>query len=169
MPTWTPLVGKNFTTGQFRDYAHTLALTHWRPQFVVLHNTSEPRLSEWHSHPGTERMRNLESYYRDDQHWSAGPHLFVADDFIWVFSPLTGPGVHAPSWNAISLGIEMGGNTRKRHSIPVRARTSNTTPSARSRRFARCTGSTHRPCNCTRKTRRPLTRSARASMSQRPR
>ena len=44
-------------------------------------------------------MRNLEAYYRDEQDWSAGPHLFVADDLIWVFTPLRTSWVHSPSWD----------------------------------------------------------------------
>jgi len=54
-------------------------------------------------------MRNLEAYYRDEQDWSAGPHLFVAGDLIWVFTPLTTSWMHLPCWNAISWGIEMVG------------------------------------------------------------
>ena len=55
-------------------------------------------------------MQNLQHYYRDTQHWSAGPHLFIADDLIWVFTPLDTPGVHSPSWNAISWGVELVGD-----------------------------------------------------------
>lgn len=55
-------------------------------------------------------MKNLESYYRDTMKWSAGPHLFMADDLIWVFTPVTVPGVHSPSWNLISWGVEMVGD-----------------------------------------------------------
>ena len=55
-------------------------------------------------------MLNFQTYCRDTQHWSAGPHLFVADDVIWVFTPLNTPGVHAPSWNAISWGVELVGD-----------------------------------------------------------
>jgi len=55
-------------------------------------------------------MRNLEDFYRNVQQWSAGPHLFVADDLIWVFTPLTVPGVHSPSWNSIAWGVEMVGD-----------------------------------------------------------
>jgi hypothetical protein len=55
-------------------------------------------------------MKNLESFYRDTQHWSAGPHLFVADDLIWAFPPLTTSGVHSPSWNSMSWGVEMVGD-----------------------------------------------------------
>lgn len=55
-------------------------------------------------------MRNLEHYYRDIQGWSGGPHLFVDDLKIWAFTPLTVPGVHTPSWNSISWGVEMVGD-----------------------------------------------------------
>ena len=109
MAQWKGIVGRGFRPQEFKDYVATLSFGDWRPQFAVVHNTSEPRLTQWHSHPGEERMRNLECYYREQQKWSGGPHLFVADDLIWVFSPLTGPGVHTPSWNAISWGIEMVG------------------------------------------------------------
>ena len=109
MPAWKGIVGRGFRAGEFKEYVATLRFADWRPQFAVVHNTSAPRLSQWHSHPGEVRMRNLQSYYRDQQRWSAGPHLFVADDRIWVFTPLTTSGVHSPSWNAVSWGIEMVG------------------------------------------------------------
>ncbi|HEY5792574.1 MAG TPA: peptidoglycan-binding domain-containing protein [Chthoniobacterales bacterium] len=41
--------------------------------------------------------------------WPAGPHLFIADDLIWVFTPLTTSGVHSPSWNNIAWGVELVG------------------------------------------------------------
>ena len=109
MALWKDIVGRGFSQEDFSAYISTLTLTNWRPQFVVVHNTSIPRLSEWHAVPGDQRMRNLEHYYRDEKNWSAGPHLFVADDLIWAFTPLTTSGVHSPSWNAISWGIEMVG------------------------------------------------------------
>lgn len=109
MPSWKGIVGKGFRQQDFKNYVATLQFSGWRPQFVVVHNTSEPRLSQWHSTPGEQRMLNLQSYYRDEQHWSAGPHLFIADDLIWVFTPLTTSGVHSPSWNGISWGVEMVG------------------------------------------------------------
>jgi hypothetical protein len=109
MATWKGIIGKGFRPTEFAAYVSTLTFGEWRPQFVVVHNTSAPRLSQWHSTPGEQRMRNLEHFYRDEQKWSAGPHLFVADDLIWVFTPLTLSGVHSPSWNGIAWGIEMVG------------------------------------------------------------
>lgn len=55
-------------------------------------------------------MQNLQSYYRDTMKWSGGPHLFVADDLVWAFTPLTVPGVHSPSWNNVSWGVELVGD-----------------------------------------------------------
>jgi hypothetical protein len=110
MPTWKGIVGKSFTAADFATYVQTVQLLSWRPQFVVLHNTYIPTLADWHNIPGEQRMLNLQTYYRDTQHWSAGPHLFVADDLIWVFTPLDTPGVHSPSWNAISWGVELVGD-----------------------------------------------------------
>ena len=110
MPIWKGIIGEGFTSDKFSDYVQTVRLTTWRPQFVVLHNTYIPTLADWHKIPGKWRMLNFQAYYRDTQHWSAGPHLFVADDLIWVFTPLDVPGVHSPSWNAISWGVELVGD-----------------------------------------------------------
>jgi N-acetylmuramoyl-L-alanine amidase-like protein len=110
MSNWKGIVGQGFDRAGFAAYVSTLTLSTWRPQFVVLHNTAVPTLAQWHSVPGAQRMKNLESFYRDTQHWSAGPHLFVADDLIWAFTPLTTSGVHSPSWNSMSWGVEMVGD-----------------------------------------------------------
>jgi hypothetical protein len=110
MPAWKGAVAKGFTPDAFDAYVRQLTFGLWRPEFVVLHNTSVPRLADWHKVSGPARMRGFVGYYRDEQHWSAGPHLFVADDSIWVFTPLTTSGIHAPSWNAVSWGVEMVGD-----------------------------------------------------------
>jgi hypothetical protein len=110
MPVWKGIVGQGFTAGDFEAYVAGLVFTGWRPSFVVLHNTGIPTFADWHKVSGNLRMQNLQSYYRDTQHWSAGPHLFVADDLIWVFTPLTVPGVHSPSWNSVSFGVELVGD-----------------------------------------------------------
>ena len=110
MPPWKGIVGQGFTAPDFKDYVTTVEFDAWQPQFVVLHNTQVPKLADWHKVPGEQQMEALQSYYRDTQHWSAGPHLFVADDLIWVFTPLNTPGVHSPSWNAISWGVELIGD-----------------------------------------------------------
>jgi hypothetical protein len=110
MPPWKGIVGRGFTAVDFQQYVRTVRLNAWRPQFVVVHNTQRPTLAEWRQKPGEEHMRDLENYYRDTMHWSAGPHLFVADDLIWVLTPLDTAGVHSPSWNAVSWGVELIGD-----------------------------------------------------------
>lgn len=110
MPEWKGIVGKGFTAEAFEQYVSGLSFSTWRPQFVVVHNTGNPSFAQWHGTPGAQRMKNLEHYYRNQQNWSAGPHLFIADDLIWVFTPLTLSGVHSPSWNGVAWGVEMVGN-----------------------------------------------------------
>jgi hypothetical protein len=110
MAQWKGIVGKSFTPAAFAAYVAQQKFDQWRPQFVVLHNTASPKLAQWHSVPGEQRMKNLEDFYKNKQGWSAGPHLFVADDLIWVFTPLTVTGVHSPSWNNVAWGVEMVGD-----------------------------------------------------------
>lgn len=111
MARWKGIVGKGFDPDDFANYVAGLRWASWRPHFCVLHHTGAPTLAEWLAGPpAAVRMRNLEHYYRDELGWSAGPHLFVAPDLIWVFTPLTVPGVHSPSWNLLSWGIEMVGD-----------------------------------------------------------
>jgi hypothetical protein len=113
MSHWKGIVGRSFSPEAFNAYVAALGPAPNWVKFVVLHNTAEPTIAEWHSVEGRRRMQNLETYYRETLHWSAGPHLFCADDLIWVFTPLTEPGVHSPSWNRCSLGVEMVGDFSK--------------------------------------------------------
>ena len=112
-----PAVKKAFTQEQFRAYAQGLTWAGWRPSLIVWHNTAAPTLGQWKATaasdraagrlPGITRINNLDRYFRVERGWSGAPHLFIADDLIWVFNPLTAAGVHSPSWNSRSLGFEM--------------------------------------------------------------
>lgn len=109
--TWTPIVGRGFTVLEFEAHVASLAFTGWQPKFVVVHNTSAPDAKlyrQWQTRSGwtgEQWLRNLESYYRG-MGWKAGPHLFVAPDRIWAFTPLTSPGTHSPAWNSRTWGVE---------------------------------------------------------------
>jgi hypothetical protein len=109
---WKGIVAQNFTPDEFRQYVTGLTFDEWVPTFITLHHTAEPSLADRPNGFNERSMRALESFYRDEQGWSAGPHLFVDDQSagIWVFTPLTTPGVHAKSFNSHSLGLEMLGN-----------------------------------------------------------
>ena len=107
------IVGRRFTPTEFRQYVKSLDFSTWHPQFVVLHNTFLPKLAEWrglNDEQKLQKLRGLSEYYGATQHWSAGPHLFIDQEGIWVFSPLTRPGVHSPSWNQVSIGADMVGD-----------------------------------------------------------
>jgi len=112
MGTWKGIIGASFTPAAFDQYVHRLTWLAWRPSFVVLHNTSVPSLAQRPTGFSQQQMLGLETYYRDVQGWNAGPHLFIDDRLIWVFTPLTVSGVHSPSWNKLALGVEMLGEYR---------------------------------------------------------
>jgi hypothetical protein len=107
MTQWKPIVGLTFDPLSFDVYCKSLTWATWRPSFIVVHNTSVPTLAMRPDGFTSQHIQNLVGYYRDKQGWSAGPHLFIDDHQIWVFTPLTTTGRHSPSWNALSIGIEM--------------------------------------------------------------
>lgn len=119
---WKPIVGRSFATvADFAAYVDTVQFGLWRPRFIVVHNTGAPDLATYEKHftrpvPITDEqwMQNLVGYYRDPQPgkgpWSAGPHLFVTPRSICAFTPLNTDGVHTPSWNKISWGVETVGD-----------------------------------------------------------
>ena len=110
---WKGIIGIRFSPNDFDEYLSHLTLSSWRPQFVVVHNTSSPTLAQRPKGFTPAHIQNLVSFYRDQQGWSAGPHCFVDQNGIWVFTPLTTPGVHSPSWNSISWGVETLGEYMK--------------------------------------------------------
>ena len=113
MPEWKGIVGTAFSPDDFDTYCHGLQWSAWRPSFIVVHNTQIPSLAQRKSGLSKQHILDLEKFYRDTQKWKAGPHLFVDDKQIWVFTPLTVSGTHSPSWNKVALGVEMLGDFEK--------------------------------------------------------
>jgi hypothetical protein len=116
---WKGWRGIGFTPADFITYVGSLRWVSWRPSLVVVHNTENPTLERWHEIGGTQYMKNLEKYYRDTMGWSAGPHLFIDDAVIWVGTPLTVSGVHSPSWNGVSFGVETVGDYAREPLLPA--------------------------------------------------
>jgi len=110
MPDWKGIDGNSFSPEEFDNYCHALRWSAWRPSFIVLHNTGAPSLGQRPNGFTKQHILNLETYYRDQQHWKSGPHLFIDDLQIWTFTPLTVSGTHSPSWNKVALGFEMLGD-----------------------------------------------------------
>lgn len=77
---------------------------------ITLHHTGTPSLGQRPHGFRLQHMRNLQHFYQNERGWSAGPHLFVDDDQIFGLSSLERRGVHAVSFNATHIGIEVLGN-----------------------------------------------------------
>jgi hypothetical protein len=107
---WKGIVARSCSPDGFDAYVLTQSWTSWKPSFIALHNTAAPSLAQRPNGLTLQHIRNLEGYYRDDRGWPSGPHLFIDDHQIWVFTPLTTPGTHSPSWNSSAIGIEMLGD-----------------------------------------------------------
>jgi len=113
MSNWKGIVGASFSPDAFDKYCHSLQWLAWRPSFVTLHNTAVPSLAQRPAGLSHQHILNLQAYYRDTCGWRAGPHLFIDDHQIWVFTPLTLSGVHSPCFNKVALGVEMLGDYAK--------------------------------------------------------
>lgn len=109
------IVGRGFTLPELALHLAALPRTGWSPRFVVVHNTAPPDLrmyAQWvagKKWTGEQWMINLSHFYAG-KGWSGGPHLFVTPDKIWALTPLSVPGVHSPSWNRVSAGVETVGD-----------------------------------------------------------
>lgn len=107
MSAWPTIPAKGLTLPELQAHIDKMKFDKWRPNGMVVHNTGIPSLKQWHQVDGPTRIKNLTNYFRNQRGWTSGPHAFVADDFVWLFTPFNMPGTHSPSWNGTKLGIEM--------------------------------------------------------------
>lgn len=103
------ILNKAYFPDEFTSYLQTLKWPSWKPSLVVIHHCAAPSLAQRPNGFLSQHMLNLQDFY-ESKGWSAGPHLFTDDDQIWTFSPMTSRGVHAVSFNATGIGIEMLGD-----------------------------------------------------------
>lgn len=114
--TWTQIVNRAFKVEELESYIHSIPFNDFKPSLIVWHNTAAPTLAQWLDSekkdiaegrtPGQARILNLQDYFKS-RGWSSGPHAFIAPDYIWAFTPFNKKGTHSPSWNGISIGLEM--------------------------------------------------------------
>jgi hypothetical protein len=129
-------VGRALTLAEFASYVASYSFGPIPPDFIVLHHTAVPSASwarypsglVWDANEGglneaqikAKRLRQLDSimrYYRDSKGWTAGPHLFIDDRWIYLFTPMNMVGIHAAQGNGwrdrtglhYSVGIEIVG------------------------------------------------------------
>lgn len=128
-------IGKGLSLDAFHAYVQTYRFGSVPPDYVVLHHTAIPSASwakyptgaVWDAHEAgmheqqiyDKRKRQLDAlmrYYCDTLGWSAGPHLFIDERYIWLFTPMYEVGVHAKQGNSYrdrsrrlhySIGIEV--------------------------------------------------------------
>lgn len=125
------IVGRVMTADEFVHYVENLDFSPPLPKRIFLHHTWRPTREQWR---GMGSLLAMKDYYErqlwtDDQGrlhegWTAGPHLFIADDGIWLFSDLRWDGVGVYGHNHRSRHIEMVGNYD--HQLPRGATLENT-------------------------------------------
>ncbi len=125
-------IGKGLKSAEFAAYVQTYNFGSQPPTFVVLHHTSIPdtmharvRHGSWDAGETgmdeaqiyAKRQRQLTgiwNYYQQQLGWDRGPHLFIDDRWIWLFTPMYYQGIHAAEGNGMphsySIGIEVIGH-----------------------------------------------------------
>lgn len=104
--------GKHYTLFEVYEMLSKMLPVPW-VELVVVHNTAMPNIKQWQSTPGgsPQRIKNLAHYYENQRKWAAGPHAFIPPEGgVFWGTPLTETGVHSPSWNAKSWGVELAGD-----------------------------------------------------------
>lgn len=109
--------GRVMTAQEFVRYVEELEFPAPLPTRIFLHHTWKPTRSDWR---GYDTILAMKRYYerqlwkdsqgRIHEGWNAGPHLFIADDGIWLFSDLRYDGVGVYGQNYRSRHVEMVGN-----------------------------------------------------------
>jgi hypothetical protein len=100
------IINKLLSVAEFKDYVRGFDFGPLMPDKLVIHHTWKPTKADW---KGQRSIMGLKGYY-EKKGWSAGPHLFVAEDGIWLFSPMNHDGIHVGSLNHLSIGMEVVGD-----------------------------------------------------------
>jgi len=103
------IINRRLDLHEFRDYIASYNFGAEKPNKLVIHHTWRPTHDKW---GGERSIEGLRRYY-EGKGWPAGPHLFVADDGIWLFSPMNKDGIHTSKLNSRSIGIEVVGDYDK--------------------------------------------------------
>lgn len=110
---YPPMIGRVLSVAEWRSYIASYDFGPIAPTRLVLHHTYRPDETQWR---GLASMRGMQGYYAG-LGWSAAPHIYVAPDGIWLFTPMREVGIHAGLGNQgitnstwwYSIGLEMVG------------------------------------------------------------
>jgi hypothetical protein len=76
---------------------------------IVIHHTFKPNKADWATVGWHGRKENMRQYYQG-LGWESGPHLFVSDEGIGLFSPLSARGTGVTDNNTDTIHIEIVGD-----------------------------------------------------------
>lgn len=100
------IINRKLSLSDFKAYISSFNFAPLSPSKIVLHHTWKPTVDQWQ---GQRSINGLKSFY-ERKGWSAGPHLFIGEDGIWLFTPMNTIGIHAGVGNTKSIGIEVVGD-----------------------------------------------------------
>jgi len=110
------ILAKKYSIAEFKDYVEKFNFGKIPPDKIVLHHTWKPTKATW---KGEVTLFGIKNYY-EKKGWKSGPHLFIADDGIWLFTSMYDVGTHAGAGNSTrskwgrlkgySIGIEVVGD-----------------------------------------------------------
>jgi len=100
------IINKCLSKEEFKDYIFRYNFGSLPANKLVIHHTWKPTKESWN---GKHTIEGLKKFY-EKKRWRTGPHLFIAEDGIWLFTSMRKNGIHAGIGNWRSIGIEVVGN-----------------------------------------------------------
>lgn len=128
-------IGRVLTVAEFRLYVRSYHFGTTPPDYIVLHHTAIPSTlaarypsgAVWDAGEGgmsveqikakrLKQLGQLRDFYRDTMGWNRGPHLFIDERYIYLFTPMSQVGIHAKEGNSYndsrgrlhySIGLEV--------------------------------------------------------------
>jgi hypothetical protein len=118
-------IGKGLTADEFASYVQSYNFGKIPPDYVVLHQTANPCMQAA-AYPGGRAwdadeagktdeqiyqkrlggLLGMREYYRLRLQWDRGPHLYIDERYIWLFTPMYEVGIHAKEGNSYRDGTE---------------------------------------------------------------
>ena len=100
------IINRRLSIHEFEDYIQDYYFGTQPANRLVIHHTWRPTKEQWQ---GQKSINGLKGYY-ERKGWLAGPHLIIAEDGIWLFTPMRKNGIHTAELNHRSIGIEVVGD-----------------------------------------------------------
>jgi len=103
---------RGYTAEEFRFYLSELRFSPPESESITdiekifIHHTVNPTPETWR---GRDSILAMKRVY-EQKGWTAGPHIFVAPDGIWIFTPVNKQGIGVKGHNEHAIHIEIVGN-----------------------------------------------------------